>query len=62
MDIRHCFQGYKLSKVALAHRYAPHILQMDALDIGLRLWVIRKCSDPTSLKVKRGMRRFRRKV
>ena len=42
LDIRHCFQGYKLSMVALTRRYVTHIHEMDCLDNGLRYWAVRR--------------------
>lgn len=56
MDIRHCFQGYKLSKVALARRFAQHLLEMDALDMGLRLWVAHKVRVEGDKKKTRGVK------
>ena len=32
LDIRHCLQGYKLPKMALAHWYAQHIHETEVLD------------------------------
>ena len=40
MDIRHCFQGWKLSKPYVTRwgvRHSPHL---DALDWGIRLWFV----------------------
>ena len=56
MDIRHCFQGYKLSKAALTKRFAQHLLEMDALDMGLRLWVAHKRRVEGPNKKTRGVR------
>ena len=42
LDMPHCFQGYKLSKVAMTRRFATHIHEMDVLDLDLRMWALKK--------------------
>ena len=38
MDIRHSFLGYKLSRPYFSARAFTHILELDALDVGLQMW------------------------
>ena len=42
MDIRHCFQGFKLSKPYVTRWGLKHSLVFDALDWGIRTWYARK--------------------
>ena len=38
MDIRHCFQGWKLSKPYVIQWAPRHTLHLETLDWGIRLW------------------------
>ena len=38
MDIRHSFFGYKISRPYFGALPFTHILELDALDVGLQLW------------------------
>jgi hypothetical protein len=42
MDVRHCFQGWKLSKPYLTWRGLVHVLRLAALDVGLQQWAMRR--------------------
>ena len=38
MDIRHSFVGYKISRPYFSARAFTHVLELDALDVGLHMW------------------------
>ena len=38
MDLRHCFQGWKLSRSYLHGRGLVHVVNLSALDLGLLMW------------------------
>ena len=38
MDIRHSFLGYKISRACFSARAFTHVLELDALDVGLQMW------------------------
>ena len=38
MDIRHSFLGYKISRSYFSARASTHVLELDALDVGLQMW------------------------
>lgn len=37
LDVRHCFQGWKLSRPYLTWRALQHVLELGALDVGLQI-------------------------
>ena len=59
MDIRHCFQGWKLSKPYVTRWGLRHALHLDALDWGTRLWFGEKGLGREAIKF--GMQRMRKK-
>ena len=59
MDIRHCFQGWKLSKPYVTRWGLRHALHLDALDWGIRLWFGEKGLGREGIKF--GMQRMRKK-
>ena len=59
MDIRHCFQGWKLSKPYVTGWGLRHALHLDALDWGIRLWFGEKGLGREGIKF--GMQRMRKK-
>ena len=59
MDIRHCFQGWKLSKPYVTRRGLRHALHLDALDWGRRLWFGEKGLGREGIRF--GMQRMRKK-
>ena len=38
MDIRHSFEGYQISRLYFRTRTFTHVLELDALDVGLQTW------------------------
>lgn len=48
LDLRHCFQGWRLSKTVLHHRGLVHVVNLSALDQGLRLSLLTE--DPKNKK------------
>ena len=38
MDIRHSFLGYKILRPYVSARAFTHVLELDALDVGLQMW------------------------
>ena len=38
MDTRHSFLGYKISRPYFSARAFTHVLELDALDVGLQMW------------------------
>ena len=38
MDIRHLFSGYKISRPYFSAHAFTHVLELDALDVGLQMW------------------------
>ena len=38
MDIRHSFLSYKISRPYFSARAFTHVLELDALDVGLQMW------------------------
>ena len=59
MDIRHCFQGWKLSKPYVTRWGLRHALHLDALDWGIRLWFGEKGLGREGIKF--GMQHMRKK-
>ena len=59
MDIRHCFQGWKLSKPYVTRWGLTHALHLDALDWGIRLWFGEKGLGREGIRF--GMQRMRKK-
>ena len=59
MDIRHCFQGWKLSKPYVTRWALRHSLHLDALDWGISLWFGQRGLGREGIRF--GMQRMRKK-
>ena len=59
MDMRHCFQGWKLSKPYVIRWGLRHSLHLDALDWGIRLWFGQNGLGREDIRF--GMQRMRKK-
>ena len=53
MDIRHSFPGYKIWRPYFSARAFTHVLELDALDVGLQMWHVLHDTKDKKLRIGR---------